>query len=82
MKLKRGDKVLVQKPENIHESPVWVFAMDKFDGKIMTVSSAGEDRVRLEGAGSYTFNTKWLVPLDSPEYVDLGKFSYDMNDLM
>lgn len=81
MKLKCGDKVLVQKPENVHETPVWIFAMDKFDGKIMRVTGTDGKIAKLEGT-VYTFNTKWLIPLDQQEYVDIEKFTYDMNDLM
>ena len=71
MKVRKGMKVIIRKPLNTHEWPVWTSQMDKFDGTMQTVSEVVrvEDRrgyFHIEESADwrqYQFHLDWAIPI-------------------
>ena len=62
--LTQGHKVVIKKPKNVLEVPTWSAYMDKYDGEVVTLSSAAFNREDLFYRG-YHFNSKWLHRIPS-----------------
>lgn len=61
-KISKGDIVIVHKPLDVWEHPIWVADMDKYDGKIFVVSDVfGDNTALLSNDDSFSFfNINWL----------------------
>lgn len=59
MRFDKGDTVIVHKPNDTRESPIWLPDMDKYDGMSMTVYADRGGIVWLDET-EYSFNRKWL----------------------
>lgn len=64
-KISKGDVVIVHKPLDACEHPIWVEDMDKYDGKIFVVSDVFSDNTALlSNDDSFIFsNINWLQPI-------------------
>lgn len=64
-KISKGDVVIVHKPLDVWEHPIWVEDMDKYDGKIFVVSDVFVDNTALiSNDDSFIFsNINWLQPV-------------------
>ena len=64
-KISKGDVVVVHKPLDVWEHPIWVADMDKYDGKIFVVFDVFSDNTALlSNDDSFSFfNINWLQPV-------------------
>lgn len=64
-KISKGDIVIVHKPLDVWEHPIWVEDMDKYDGKIFVVSDVfGDNTALISNDDSFFFsNINWLQPV-------------------
>lgn len=64
-KISKGDIVIVHKPLDVWEHPIWVEDMDKYDGKIFVVSDIfGDNTALISNDDSFFFsNINWLQPI-------------------
>lgn len=65
-KISKGDVVIVHKPLDVWEHPIWIPDMDKYDGKKFTVSNVFEfdNTALLIGTGGLSFfNINRLQPV-------------------
>ena len=65
-KISKGDVVIVHKPLDVWEHPIWVADMDKYDGKIFVVFDVFSDNTALlSNDDSFSFfNINWLQPVE------------------
>lgn len=71
-KLSIGDEVIVHRPDNVDESPIWVSGMDEFDGVqgwIKEISGSGKF-VRISGASEFWYNSKWCERVETKFEID------------
>lgn len=71
-KIYKGDVVVVHKPLDVCEHPVWVPDMDKYDGKKFIVSNVFESNntALLSGIGLFSFNINWLERVTTDDDFD------------
>lgn len=64
---KVGDRVLIQKPANTAEAPLWVDCMDYTHGEVGVVGAIHESNIRVKterGFIAWAYHPKWLFKLD------------------
>lgn len=66
MEFNIGDAVVIHKPENTHEFPIWNDDMDKFDGMRSTVRMTSGDCIKVHDC-PYWFSRYWLEYLQENE---------------
>ena len=64
-KISKGDIVIVHKPLDVWEHPIWVEDLDKYDGKIFVVFDVfGDNTALLSNDDLFFFsNINWLQPV-------------------
>ena len=67
-KFEKGDNIIVHKPKDTTQFPIWEKEMDKFDGQILTVRKLDINGM-LEGTESeyYVFHPDWCEKVSSSE---------------
>ena len=68
MKFKVGDVVVVRKPQDRHEHPVWTKEMDEYNGKEGVVKTVKErdwgQLICLDFPDYWLFSNKWCTLVD------------------
>lgn len=86
--LKIGDPVIIKKPKNVKEHPVWIPRMDMWNGQIATIRNIWDFAKPIGGnrKGLYlndlddkdinwSFNKKWVRKISKEKYV-LAKITH------
>ena len=68
---KVGDLVIVHKPKNTDEAPIWISEMHEYDGIETTIKRIihedGYDLMKLYDCEEYSFRDAWLEPADTAD---------------
>lgn len=77
-KFKVGDSVIPHKPKNLEGKTIWLKQMDKYNGKIVTVSGIADNgNLRIDYDGDYWhFSPSWCTKVEEPYFPKKGEYFY------